>query len=66
VHRASLANEERVLSTVSGTFSFMHSQGLCVAEANGNGVTVEASAAGAEPAKSAGPAEVEVAALNGK
>jgi thermospermine synthase len=34
-HRATLAAEQRVLSTESGTFGFMHSQGLCVAEANG-------------------------------
>ncbi|KAG8458031.1 hypothetical protein KFE25_007238 [Diacronema lutheri] len=34
LHRANMAAEERVLSTASGTFLFMHSQGLCVAEAN--------------------------------
>ncbi|KAJ1631872.1 S-adenosyl-L-methionine-dependent methyltransferase [Pavlovales sp. CCMP2436] len=32
VHRANLAKETRVMSVATGTFSFMHSQGLCVAE----------------------------------
>ena len=32
-HRATLAAETKVLSTEKGTFSFMHSQGLSVAEA---------------------------------
>ena len=31
VHRGTLAKEDRVLSAEKGTFSFMHSQGLCVA-----------------------------------
>ena len=33
VHRATLASEEKILSTERGVYSFLHSQGLCVAEA---------------------------------
>ena len=36
-HRKTLASEDRVLSREKGTFSFMHSQGLCVAGSSGNG-----------------------------
>lgn len=32
VHRKTLSTETRVLSMAKGTFSFMHNQGLCVAE----------------------------------
>mmetsp|Transcript_10094 Transcript_10094/g.26164 ORF Transcript_10094/g.26164 Transcript_10094/m.26164 type:complete len:324 (-) Transcript_10094:191-1162(-) len=35
VHRASLANESKVLSVEANSFSFMHNQGLCVAEKDG-------------------------------
>jgi len=35
-HRRTLAQETRVLSTEKASFPFMHSQGLCVAEENGN------------------------------
>ena len=37
VHRKTLAEESRVLSREKGTFALMHSQGLCVAGASGNG-----------------------------
>ena len=36
-HRQTLQREDRVLSREKGTFSFMHSQGLCVARGSGNG-----------------------------
>lgn len=31
-HRESLRAEQKVLSVAKGSFSFMHNQGLCVAE----------------------------------
>lgn len=34
-HRKTLANENRVLSQAKGTFATMHSQGLCIAEKEG-------------------------------
>jgi len=40
VHRKTLASEARVLSRERGTFALMHSQGLCVAGAGGNGAAV--------------------------
>ena len=42
-HRKTLAAESRVLSKEKGTFAVMHSQGLCVSQAEdgGNGTAIK-------------------------